>query len=350
MTLSPVFRSAEAVESLRAAGVWDRLHPAALGQATAIATVKRDLPAVLDQRFIDQSGLGEERIDGDMRFFQEFFFLILFRSILQTIRFSDAALDLCSQLNFCIKGTITAADNLFDDQSKSLLPLTTGKGDRFASILQLMAFERLTGLALARGVANGAITPEAVEAFQKARMSKMAAIGSLEGSEEGGVASVLEPGVMIDEVHRVRGGALFELGFIAPGLVDSNVDPAVLARAQSAISRLGTAFQIVDDLTDFEVDLERGTHNILAAQITHAGTAEERARLAELRKTRAFSGDVVAEDFAVSGRLVVEIGEREAHESLVELQKIGFWLQPSLSESLVKAIVGLEGIERMKAL
>ena len=220
-----------------------------------------------------------------MRFFQEYFFLILFRSILQTIRFSEAALDLCSQLNFCIKGTITAADNLFDDQSKSLLPLTTGKGDRFASILQLMAFERLTSLALARGVANGAITTAAVEEFQKARMSKMAAIGSLEGSEEGGVASVLEPGVMIDEVHRVRGGALFELGFIAPGLVDSSVDHAVLARAQSAISRLGTAFQIVDDLTDFEVDLERGTHNILVAQITHAGTADERARLAELRKT-----------------------------------------------------------------
>jgi len=350
MTLSPVFRSAEAVETLRAAGVWERLRPAALGQAAAIATVKRDLPLVLDRRFIDQSELGDERVDGDMRFFQEFFFLILFRSILQSIRFSDAALDLCSQLNFCIKGTITAADNLFDDQNKSLLPLTTGKGDRFASILQLMAFERLTGLALARGVANGAITPAAVEEFQKARMSKMAAIGSLEGSEEGGVPSVLEPSVMIDEVHRVRGGALFELGFIAPGLVDSSVDHAVLARAQSAISRLGTAFQIVDDLTDFEVDLERGTHNILVGQITHAGTAEERARLAELRKTRAFTGDVVAEDFAVSGRLVVEIGEREAHESLVELQRIGFWFPPSLSESLVKAIVGLEGMERMKAL
>ncbi len=63
MTLSPVFRSAEAVETLRAAGVWDRLRPAALGQATAIATVKRDLPQVLDKRFIDPSGLGEERVD-----------------------------------------------------------------------------------------------------------------------------------------------------------------------------------------------------------------------------------------------------------------------------------------------
>ncbi len=350
MTLSPVFRSAEAVDTLRAAGVWDRLRPAALGQATAIATVKGDLPRVLDQRFIDASRLGEERVDGDMRFYQEFFFLILFRSILESITFSEEQLTLCAELNFCIKGTITAADNLFDDQSKSLLPLTTGEGERFRSILQLMAFERLTTLVLQRGVANGAITPEAVEQFQKARMSKMAAIGSLEGSEEGGVSSVMEPVAMIDEVHRVRGGALFELGFIAPGLLDSKVDPRVIARAQAAISRLGTAFQIVDDLTDFEFDLGRGTHNILVAQITHAGTADERARLDELRTTRAFTGDVVAEDFAHSGRLVVELGEREARESLLELQRIGFWFPPSLSELLVKAIVGLEGIERMKAL
>jgi hypothetical protein len=350
MTLSPVFRSAEAVETLRAAGVWDRLRPAALSQAVAITAVKADLPRVLDTKFIDQSRLGEEQVDGDMRFFQEFFFLILFRSILDTIKFPAAALDLCSELNFCIKGTITAADNLFDDQSKSLLPLTTGKGDRFASILQLMTFERLTGLALQRGVATGAISPAAVETFQKTRMSRMAKIGSLEGSEEGGVTAILEPAVMITDVHRVRGGALFELGFIAPMVIGGGVEPALLARAQAAISRLGTAFQIVDDLTDFEIDIERGTHNILVAQITHHGTPEERARLAELRKTRDFSGDVVADDFAHSGRLVVEIGEREAKESLLELQRIGFWFPPSLSEPLVKAIVGLEGIERMKAL
>jgi len=352
MTLSPVFRSAEAVETLRAAGVWERLRPAALGQAKAIAVVKGDLPRVLDDRFVDGSRLGEERIDGDMRFFQEYFFLILFRSILESIKFPDAALTLCSELNFCIKGTITAADNLFDDQSKSLLPLQTGKGDRFASILQLMTFERLTGLALARGISSGALTADIAHAFQKARVSKMAAIGALEGSEEGGVAAVMDPKAMVDHVHRVRGGALFELGFIAPGLLGAaaGVDAGVLARAQAAISRLGTAFQIVDDLTDFEVDIERGTHNILVGQITHAGTPEERARLAELRTSRDFTGDVVAEDFAHSGRIVVELGEQEAKESLLELQRIGFWFPPSLSEPLVKAIVGLEGIERMRAL
>ncbi len=350
MTLSPVFRSAEAVETLRAAGVWERLRPAALGQAKAIAAVKGDLSRGLDPRFIDTTMPGEERVDGDMRFFQEFFFLILVRSILESIEFPEAQLNLCSELNFCIKGTITAADNLFDDQSKSLLPLATGKGDRFASILQLMTFERLTGLALLRGITNGAITPDTAQAFQKARVSMMAGIGALEGSEEGGVSSVIEPWVMVDQVHRVRGGALFELGFIAPGLLGAGVDPAVLASAQAAISRLGTAFQIVDDLTDFEVDIERGTHNILVAQITHAGTPDERTRLAELRQTRNFTGDVVAEDFAHSGRIVVELGEREAKQSLLELQRIGFWFPPSLSEPLVKAIVGLEGIARMRAL
>lgn len=350
MTLSPVFRSLEAVEALRTAGVWERLAPVARGQADAIARVTHDLPLVLDRRFIKDAELNTERSERDMSFFQEFFFLILFRSILQTIKFPDAAVDLCSELNFCIKGTITAADNLFDDQDKSLLPLRTGKGARFASILQLMAFERLTGLALARGIRNGVITPAAAQRFETTRLTKMAAIGSLEGSEEGGVSGVLEPAVMIEEVHRVRGGALFELGFIAPSLLDSSVEPRVLERAQAAISKLGTAFQIVDDLTDFEFDLLRGTHNILVAQITHSGRPEERTKLDELRDSHSYDGDVVAEHFSQSGRAVVELGENEARQALHELQALGFWFPPSLSDRLVRAIVGFDGVERMRAL
>ena len=48
MTLSPVFRSLEAVEALRREGVWERLAPAADAQADAISRVKQDLPLILD--------------------------------------------------------------------------------------------------------------------------------------------------------------------------------------------------------------------------------------------------------------------------------------------------------------
>src|SRR5688500_10403624 len=144
MTLSPVFRSHEAVEALRREGIWDRLAPAAAAQSEAIARVTRDLPLVLDAKFLAGQPPSGTREDTDMTFFPDFFFLILFRSVLEAIQFSQSELTLFSELNFCIKGTITAADNLFDDQDKSLLPLNAGEGARFRSILQLLSFERLT--------------------------------------------------------------------------------------------------------------------------------------------------------------------------------------------------------------
>ena len=348
MTLSPVFRSLEAVEALRREGIWDRLAPAAAAQGEAIARVKGDLPLVLDRAFLAESA-PHTSDDGGMKFFQDFFFLIVFRSVLHAIKFPPSALTLFSELNFCIKGTITAADNLFDDQDKSLLPLNTGEGARFHSILQMLAFERLTALALGRGVAAGVMTNDHVEQFQHVRLSRMAAIGALEGSEEGGVTGVLDPAMMVDQVHRVRGGALFELAFIAPQLVESAVDADVLRRAQNAISRLGTAFQIVDDLTDFEGDIARGSHNLLVAQITHDGSRDERSKLAALRHDLNDS-DVVVEHFAASGRKVIARAELEARQSLEELQSLGYWFPPALSDLLVRAIVGLEGVERMRAL
>jgi len=354
MTLSPVFRSQEAVRILDRQGIWDQLGPAVRGQATAIVNVKRDLTNVIDAKFVDLDAVALADDDtGSIEFVQEFFFLILFRSVLETLGLRPDGLALCSELNFCIKGTITAADNLFDDQDKLFLPLKVGKGSRFRSILQLLAFERLIARALQRGVEQGVISAASAERLQQELLTRMAAIGSLEGSEEHGVADILEPARMIDLVHRVRGGALFELAFVAPRLLESSVSgemPVMLARAQQAIARLGTAFQIVDDLTDFEVDLTRGSHNLLVSQVTHHGSSEERRQLAGFRASTATHGDAVVELFADSARAVLERGKKEANEALHELQALGFWLSPDVSDHFVRAIVGLDGAERLRVL
>ena len=352
MTLSPVFRSPEAVEVLRQEGVWSRLDPAARAQAAAIARVWNDLPGVLDPAYLDAEAAVAPAPDRGTRleFVQEFFFLILFRSVLQVVGVAPAGLEVCSELNFCIKGTITAADNLFDDQDKTLLPLRAGEGARFRSILQLLAFERLAARTLARGAGAGAISATSAEQFQRELLSRMAAIGSLEGSEEAGVSAVLEPDRMVDQVHRVRGGALFELAFVAPRLLESPVAPALLDQAQEAISRLGTAFQLVDDLTDFEWDLECGRHNLLVAQITHRGSPEEQGHLESVENAEPGTADVVSGYFADSARAVIERGEQEAREALEGLHALGFWFPPRLGDQLLRAIVGQEGVARMRAL
>jgi hypothetical protein len=352
MTLSPVFRSEEAVRILEGEGIWNRLRPAARGQALAIANVRRDLPNVIDAKLVDLDA-ANAAAEGDAvgrEFVQEFFFLILFRSVLEALGIHPDDLELCSELNFCIKGTITAADNLFDDQDKALLPLRVGEGSRFRSILQLLAFERLTSRSLQRGVSRRLISEASAAQFQQELLTRMASIGSLEGSEERGVADVLEPSRMIELVHRVRGGALFELAFIAPRMLESRIESDLLGRAERAIAKLGTAFQIVDDLTDFELDLARGSHNLLVSQVTHHGSRDERMRLSDFGTTTTAHGDPVVELFANSASAVLARGKREAKEALYELQEIGFWLSPDVSDHFVRAIVGLDGVERVRLL
>ena len=73
------------------------------------------------------------------------------------------------------------------------------------------------------------------------------------------------------------GGALFALAFVAPGVLEKGDVKRKLADAETAIAQLGTAFQIVDDLTDFEFDVRRKSHNLLVSQIHHLGTQAERA-------------------------------------------------------------------------
>jgi len=356
MTLSPVFRSPSAVQLLRAEGIWERLEPAIASQARAVATIRSDLAEILDAEFLsEEAGLSREgggkdggTAPGDLGFLQEFFFLILFRSLFESLGVRAERLDRYAEVNFCVKGTITAADNLFDDQGKSLLPLEAGKGSRFLSILQLMCFERLIRRVLDRGVAAGEVEEKQRDAVLKGLIDLMARIGQLEGSEEGGVSEIPTPEAMVERVHRVRGGALFALAFVPPRILESGETGARIQAAEPAVARLGTAFQIVDDLTDFEFDLTRRSHNLLVSQVHHHGTAVERARLEALLAGASPEPGEVEGPFRTSARAVLERAYGEARQAFRELAALGFWFPERLAEDVVHAIVGLEGVRRME--
>jgi hypothetical protein len=357
MTLSPVFRSSSAVLLLREEGILERLAPAVASQARAVRTVHEDLKEILDPAFLsDPPGLpvgGEELGVASLPFLQEYFFLILFRSLFESLGVDGERLDRYAEINFCVKGTITAADNLFDDQAKSLLPLDAEKGTRFLSILQLMCFERLIRRALDRGVEASELTPSERDRVLKGLLDLMARIGRLEGSEEGGVDHIPTPGEMVERVHRVRGGALFALAFVPPMIMEKGETAERIRRAEPAVARLGTAFQIVDDLTDFEFDIGRRSHNLLVAQVHHHGTEEERERLDELWAAQAGASapsGLVEGPFRASARAVLDRAYLEARASFGSLAELGFWFPESLADEVVHAIVGLDGVRRMESL
>jgi len=354
MTLSPVFRSHDAVRLLAERGVWERLAPDMEAQARAVRLLYRDFEEVLGEEFrgppAHVPSADEVTTPSGLHFLQEYFFLILFRSIFGSLGVPENRLRVYTELNFCIKGTITAADNLFDDQAKSLLPLADHAGARFLSILQLMCFERLLRRVLDRAAVAGTLDSGDVGRIQRALMDRMASIGVLEGSEEGGVAEVPHPDDMVEEVHRVRGGSLFALAFAAPSVLEEGDLAGKMASAEEAIARLGTAFQIVDDLTDFEFDVGRRSHNLLVAQIRHEGSAKERAALEPMWERGAAPPGVVEEVFAASARAVLERAYAEARASFVALSALGHWIDVTLAQDVVHAIVGLDGVARMEAL
>jgi hypothetical protein len=351
MTLSPVFRSADAVVLLQEEGILTRLQPALHSQARAVETLHADLARLIDPAFLEtapevpREGAPEASTLG---FLQEYFFLVLFRSMFASLGIPESRLQGYAELNFCIKGTITAADNIFDEQAKRLLPLSTGEGARFMSILQLMCFERLIRRVLDRLMAVGETTAEQADAVLKGLLDLMARIGRLEGSEEGGVDEIPSPEAMIQRVHRVRGGALFALAFVPPAILETGPVRDRILEAEPAVARLGTAFQIVDDLTDFEFDVGRRSHNLLVSQVHHHGTSEERAALAALLASEGEpAGGMVETVFATSARAVLERAYEEARAAFATLESLGFWFPARLADEVVHAIVGLEGVRRM---
>ena len=333
--------------------MWERLAPDMEAQADAVRRVYADLPELIGEQFRREPPhvptASEVTTPEGLHFLQEYFFLILFRSIFGSLGVSGDRLRMYTELNFCIKGTITAADNIFDDQAKSLLPLADHAGARFMSILQLMSFERLLRNVLDRAT-HAVVSDVQRAAIQRGLLDRMASIGVLEGSEEGGVSAIPRPDEMVESVHRVRGGALFALAFAAPSVLESGEVGEKMAAAETAIAQLGTAFQIVDDLTDFEFDVGRRTHNLLVSQIHHEGSAEEKAALAPMWDGALVPGGVVEGIFADSARGVLERAYGESRAAFSRLEALGHWLLPSLAEQVVHAIVGLDGVARMEAL
>jgi len=344
MTLSPVFRSPQALESITGKGYLDRLAPSIESQRRYVRTVHELLGDVLDAHYIAPSQSGD---NDEVTFFQERFFLILFDSVFRSLDCPPDRLETYGLLNVCIKGLVVAGDNLFDDEHKMDLPLALDRGHRFASIMQLLCFDHLVTRIFERCTAFA--ETEDVARYRRALLSALAAIGTLEGSEEEGVGTVLPVERMIEKVHRVRGGQLFALAFIAPGIWEPAEKQPRWRTAREGIARLGTAFQIVDDLTDFEFDLGRASHNVLAAQITHEGTVEEKATLEQLLAAGSVPVGAVERGFVHSAQAVLERARKEARLGFEALQQVGFWFPPDEAHLFVSAIAGDAGDARMKA-
>jgi len=354
MTLAPVFRSGQLFEILEREGIIERFAPSRRRMEDGVGRVHADLENVLAAEFLDLEAIAQgDRFRDDpftqALFLQKYFFLVLFSSIFENLGIDPARLEFYAELSYSIMGTIAAADNLFDSEEKMFLPLQPVRGAVFGSVLQLMCFERLTMRAGDRAVKKGLIPADRWSEVQKRLLTTMATIGKLEGTEEKGRDEILTPEDMVDKVHGIRGGLLFSLVTIAPKLLEDKTIAAKLDSVEAAVVKLGTAFQIVDDITDFEFDLSRRSHNMLTAEIHHRGSPEERRELERLlREPPRADAPALDSLFLPSAQRVLTSAAKTTRESLEALEAIGFWFPSRLADIVIQGIVADHGVGRME--
>lgn len=350
MTLSPVFRDLEKLNMVIEALGEEEFAGALAIQKGAVGRLYADLPLIIDSTRLDPVLVRELAPEDDSEFAQRYFFITLFTLILKSLGISRTRLDFYAELNYCIMGTTAAADNLFDGEDKAFLPIAQGGGSVYHSVLQLMCFERLVAKIGSRAVAKGILDEQLFSEIQKGLLDKLAAIGSLEGSEESGVEDIPSPEEMVKKVHGVRGGMLFGLATVAPSILEGEDLFAELAEAAQAIKDLGTAFQIIDDITDFEFDLTRKSHNILVSQIHHRGTPEEKAALKRAIETSPEGEDFVEKYAMASGVRALEMAVELIGGSVEKLCDLEFSLDKPMSRDLAVCFASTRGTPRLQAL
>lgn len=341
MTLSPLFRSKLAIRFLlEEKGYFEQLREGLEQQKKTEAYICKTLENLVpeDQLLTNQKD--------DLTFLQDNFFLILFNSSLKNWGISSEKIDFYSRLNYCLRSEVIAADNIGDGEDKQALPIKRFEGSAFNSLYQLINAVNISSILMQE---SPLVSNENQRKILKDLNRLYYAIGSLEGSEEGGISDILPPEEMIEKVHHFRGGQLFQLQFSAVRVLEQGYSDVFskVETTEKGFHHLGTAFQIVDDITDFEFDLKRKSNNLVQSIIHHRGTKEEKKKLNEITVSNQIPADTFENYFQSSGQRALDYAIRYTQESFETLQSIGFWVDPADAPFFVAAIAGEIGEARL---
>ena len=336
MTLNPVFRSEKELEFLKEQGYLEKFQPALKIQKKA----RDEIYDMVINHYQNNTFYGDYKEKEEKNIFEKDFFLILFNSLL--LYAESELVEWYAKFNYCIKGEITAADNIFDsheDDAKTTLPFNDNMEGKFRSIAELKTYGHLFH-ELSKEIQN-------YEEIKSELDDIMLGIGDLEASEEKGIDDTLEPEEMINQVHRIRGGLLFKLGMIAPPILESR-KISYWEIYSEALNDIGTAFQIVDDITYFEFDLKRRSHNIVSAQIYHNGTSTEKSHFQFIIEKPTNEANLVEKYFRNSAKKALAKAYLIAEDGFKKLRELDFWYLPCDTQAFVNAIAGDQGTERLE--
>lgn len=195
-----------------------------------------------------------------------------FFSALFLLSFQRAGIDSARRtryvaVNQCLRGMVTGCDNILDNEYKMTLD-TDLQGTRFRSIVDIMVSDRvLFDILLDLHEADG-VPLTLVRKAHAASLQSLTRSGAQEASEERGIQTVLEPERILNEIHHLKTGLLFQCVWAIPLVLEPELEP-VAGPLSEALYRIGMGCQVLDDMVDLGRDMADKRHNYLSSLIVH---------------------------------------------------------------------------------
>ncbi len=197
-------------------------------------------------------------------------FSTLFYSTYLALGIPEPRRRLYGKLNHLFRIWVTSADNLLDSEDKCVLPLDMPGSSRvMREVVALMAADRVLWHLLREAVSQDVITEEQAARLADDSLRRLLPSAAQEASEEGGVTVRPSPEYVLDTIHVLKTGLLFNIPFTGVDIIEDGIDRERLARVKQALLLFGNACQILDDVRDMARDFVERRHNYALSVLAH---------------------------------------------------------------------------------
>lgn len=165
---------------------------------------------------------------------------------------------------------VTSADNLLDNEDKVVVPISMpGQSRVMRQVVALMASDRALAGLLSDAVRDGLLDDQRAALLSRETLSRLLPSAAQEATEEGGITARPDPEHVLDVIHRLKTGLLFNLTFVAPEIVETRLPPERVSLFKDALMAFGLGCQLLDDIRDMARDHIEKRHNYVLSWITH---------------------------------------------------------------------------------
>lgn len=198
-------------------------------------------------------------------------FSTLFYSLYLVLGIPHSRRVLYGKLNHLFRMWVTSADNLLDDEDKCVLPLVMPGSSRvMREVVVIMAADRVLGRVLNEAVVKQTLTARQADALSEESLRCLLPSAAQEASEEGGIGERPESAYVLDTVHVLKTGLLFNIPFLGIDVIETGLDGERILRLKRALMLFGGGCQILDDVRDVARDFVERRHNYVLSVLARA--------------------------------------------------------------------------------